>query len=158
MVDQQCNDEGLRELALFAGAGGGILGGQLLGWRTVCAVERDAQLTFWPRMLASHRLARYKLILNVVDIKHYGFPLERQTWVLTILGEGGGYLHTPTTKANWSAKSMQKHKCCQNSVQVFGKPTPENQEWMMGWPIGWTDLEPLETDKFQLWLQQHGKF
>jgi DNA (cytosine-5)-methyltransferase 1 len=31
----------LRELALFAGAGGGILGGLLLGWRTVCAVERD---------------------------------------------------------------------------------------------------------------------
>lgn len=32
-------DDGLRELALFAGAGGGILGGKLLGWRTVCAVE-----------------------------------------------------------------------------------------------------------------------
>jgi DNA (cytosine-5)-methyltransferase 1 len=32
----------LNELALFAGAGGGILGGKLLGWRTVCAVERDA--------------------------------------------------------------------------------------------------------------------
>ena len=31
--------ENLRELALFAGAGGGILGGHLLGWRTVCAVE-----------------------------------------------------------------------------------------------------------------------
>ncbi len=29
----------IRELALFAGAGGGILGGHLLGWRTVCAVE-----------------------------------------------------------------------------------------------------------------------
>ena len=29
----------LNELALFAGAGGGILGGKLLGWRTVCAVE-----------------------------------------------------------------------------------------------------------------------
>lgn len=39
---QQSTDEGLRELALFAGAGGGILGGHLLGWRTVCAVERDA--------------------------------------------------------------------------------------------------------------------
>lgn len=34
--------EPMRELALFAGAGGGILGGQLLGWRTVCAVEFDA--------------------------------------------------------------------------------------------------------------------
>lgn len=32
----------LHELALFAGAGGGILGGKLLGWRTVCAVEWDA--------------------------------------------------------------------------------------------------------------------
>ena len=31
----------MRELALFAGAGGGILGGLILGWRTVCAVEID---------------------------------------------------------------------------------------------------------------------
>jgi DNA (cytosine-5)-methyltransferase 1 len=31
----------MNELALFAGAGGGILGGKLLGWRTVCAVELD---------------------------------------------------------------------------------------------------------------------
>ena len=32
----------MNELALFAGAGGGILGGHLLGWRTVCAVEINA--------------------------------------------------------------------------------------------------------------------
>lgn len=32
----------LNELALFAGAGGGILGGHLLGWTTVVAVERNA--------------------------------------------------------------------------------------------------------------------
>ncbi len=32
----------IRELALFAGAGGGLLASRLLGWRTVCAVERDA--------------------------------------------------------------------------------------------------------------------
>lgn len=31
----------MNELALFAGAGGGILGGHLLGWRTICAVERE---------------------------------------------------------------------------------------------------------------------
>ena len=29
----------MNELALFAGAGGGILAGKMLGWRTVCAVE-----------------------------------------------------------------------------------------------------------------------
>lgn len=32
----------LNELALFAGAGGGILAGQLLGERTICAVELNA--------------------------------------------------------------------------------------------------------------------
>ena len=31
----------MNELALFAGAGG-VLGGKLLGWRTVCAVEYDS--------------------------------------------------------------------------------------------------------------------
>lgn len=36
------NTGGLNELALFAGAGGGILGSHLLGWNTICAVERDA--------------------------------------------------------------------------------------------------------------------
>lgn len=29
----------MRELVLFAGSGGGVLGGVILGWRTVCAVE-----------------------------------------------------------------------------------------------------------------------
>lgn len=33
---------------------------------------------------------------------------------------------------------------------------PEWVEWLMGWPIGHTDLKPLETDKFREWQQQHG--
>lgn len=39
-------EDHLNELALFAGAGGGILGGHLLGRRTVCAVE-------WERLTAA---------------------------------------------------------------------------------------------------------
>ncbi len=41
----------MNELALFAGAGGGILGGKLLGWNTVCAVEieRHARLVLLAR-------------------------------------------------------------------------------------------------------------
>jgi DNA (cytosine-5)-methyltransferase 1 len=42
MANKSSDDGTMRELALFAGAGGGILGGHLLGWRTVCAVEYDA--------------------------------------------------------------------------------------------------------------------
>jgi hypothetical protein len=37
-----------------------------------------------------------------------------------------------------------------------GHLNPEWVEWLMGWPQGWTDLAPLETDKFQEWQQQHG--
>lgn len=39
-----------------------------------------------------------------------------------------------------------------------GRLNPMWVEWLMGWPIGHTDLKPLETDKFLEWQQQHGKF
>jgi len=35
------SSEGLRELSLFSGAGGGLLGSRLLGFRTVCYVENN---------------------------------------------------------------------------------------------------------------------
>jgi len=41
MVTEQSTNR-LTEIALFAGAGGGILAGKLLGWRTICAVECNA--------------------------------------------------------------------------------------------------------------------
>jgi hypothetical protein len=33
------------------------------------------------------------------------------------------------------------------AAQVGGPLNPDWVEWLMGWPIGWTDLKPLETDK-----------
>jgi len=32
------------------------------------------------------------------------------------------------------------------------------EEWMMGWPTGWSALTPLGTDRFQSWQQQHSKY
>ena len=77
------------------------------------------------------------------------------TWVQIIFGTGFGYLHTPTCTANFAAPSMQKHPSCRNFVTVFGKPSPTNFEHLMGWPVGWTDLKPLEMDKFHSWQQSH---
>jgi len=40
------------------------------------------------------------------------------------------------------------------ATKKTGQLNPSWVEWLMGWPIGWTDLKPLETDKFrsvQLW-------
>ena len=31
--------------------------------------------------------------------------------------------------------------------QVGGQLNPPFPEWLMGWPLGWTDLKPLEMDK-----------
>lgn len=39
--------------------------------------------------------------------------------------------------------------------QIGGQLNPNWVEWLMGWPIGWTDLRPLETDKFLQWQHSH---
>lgn len=41
--------------------------------------------------------------------------------------------------------------------QLGGTLNPDWCEWFMGWPIGWTASEPLETDRFQQWLLGHGR-
>ena len=39
-----------------------------------------------------------------------------------------------------------------------GQLNPEWVEWLMGWPIGWTGLEPLAMDKYHEWRRQHGGY
>jgi DNA (cytosine-5)-methyltransferase 1 len=88
----------LNELALFAGAGGGILGGKLLGWRTVCAVERDA---YAAQVLAQRQndgiLAPFPIWSDVcsfdgkpwrgiVDVVSGGFPCQD----ISAAGKGAG--------------------------------------------------------------------
>jgi len=57
------------------------------------------------------------------------------------------------------------NKACKDKDEVRkmgagngGQLNPPWVEWLMGWPSGWTDLKPLETDRYQQWQQQHGTF
>lgn len=97
-MNELAHTQGLRELALFAGAGGGILGGHLLGWRTVCAVE----WADYPRrvLLARQRdgiLPRFPIWDDVqtfdgnpwrgrVDVVSGGFPCQD----ISAAGKGAG--------------------------------------------------------------------
>ena len=37
-----------------------------------------------------------------------------------------------------------------------GKLNPPWVEWLMGWPLGWTDLRASAMDRFQQWRRSHG--
>ena len=43
------------------------------------------------------------------------------------------------------------------ATHAGGKLNPTWVEWLMGWPLGWTDLKPLETDKSHCVQQQPGE-
>ena len=62
-------------------------------------------------------------------------------WVQRITGSASGWLPTPTAKANHEAPSMRKWPAYLAFQRWTGrKLTPELWEAMMGYPIGWTDL------------------
>ena len=98
MDDKSSTGEGLRELALFAGAGGGILGGKLLGWRTVCAVEReqypasvlaarqnDGTLEAFP-IWSDVRTFDGQPWRGLIDVVSGGFPCQD----ISVAGKGAG--------------------------------------------------------------------
>lgn len=89
----------LNELALFAGAGGGLLGSKLLGWRTLCAVElneyrrsiliqrqEDGIFDFFP-IWDDARTFNGRPFCGHVDIITGGFPCQPYSRAGTKLGE-----------------------------------------------------------------------
>ena len=82
-----------------------------------------------------------------------------------------GLWATPTVKGNYNKKGLSRHSGdgLATAVRLFelrarglGATTrlpplnPDWVDWLMGWPIGWTDCAAMATDKFQQWLLQHG--
>ena len=252
----------MNELALFAGAGGGILGGKLLGFRTVCAVEVDA---YCASVLAARqndghlepfpiwddvRTFDGKPWRGAVDVVSGGFPCQdissagkragidgarsglwrefariigevrpayafiensphlRTRGLEVVLGDLArlGYdarwgvvgadaagaphirkrmwIRATDADLRWqrdvafdekmAGASSVRHvdgKAVRQSEggrqgrtgprrwafeREVGGPLLEMREWMMGWPISWTALEPLETDRLRQWSRSFG--
>jgi hypothetical protein len=67
-----------------------------------------------------------------------------------ILLEENGYDHT--WRGERGAALLLKNRQWRNGR----KPNPKWIDWLMGWPVAWTLLMPLETDKYQQWCASHG--
>lgn len=96
-------------------------------------------------------------------------------WELTMSeprtgASASGYWRTPTPLASDGSKQQANSKVrhlrrAKFGVRVRSVPywilknynmrfTPTMSEWLMGYPISWTDSAPLATDKFRSWRQQ----
>ena len=67
---------------------------------------------------------------------------------------------TPTARDWRSGKASQATHDKNSrplSEQIGGSLNPTWVEWLMGWPIGWTDLKPWATDRCQPAPQQRGE-
>jgi len=95
--------------------------------------------------------------------KTHGGKSTRQTFQTPTAMEGAD------CGSKWDAlKKLDKGGRIQRQMATLQMPetiqteraqlNPGWVEWLMGWPIGWTDLKPLEMGKFQQWLNSHGRF
>ena len=81
-------------------------------------------------------------------------PLRKVTHLATAVR----YWLAPTSRDWRSGKSSQEtmdRNARPLRETIGGQLNPTWVEWLMGWPIGWTELKPLATDKFQSWRKQH---
>lgn len=76
----------------------------------------------------------------------------------TVCGWSGEMFATPQAR-DYRSGSLDRWNDPRRSRnlndQVGGLLNPMWEEWLMGWPIGWTELKPLAMDKFQEWQRQH---
>jgi hypothetical protein len=66
----------------------------------------------------------------------------------------------PTPTVNDSKNNNPPSQALRNTpplnVVVGGNMNPAWVEWLMGWPLGWTDLHVSATDRFRQWCASHG--
>jgi hypothetical protein len=93
---------------------------------------------------------------------------ELPEWVPPMNGTASGSVPTPVASMSKgsspgaltrkSGRSRARDRLDHYVMSIDGGPlSPEYAEWLMGWPIGLTDLKPLETDRFRQWQQLHGE-
>ena len=125
------------------------------------SVKYDPSSSSWR---TAHCLFQEDLPESSVTLPKWGMMRNGECWERTMSGQsieesGSGLWPTPTTPTGGgnAGGSGAANIAKRNGTYVPSSINPNLYEWLMGWPIGWTDLNPLAMDKFQRWLDLHGK-
>ena len=93
-----------------------------------------------------------------------GVAYRLTPWVPRTKETGSGSWHTPTASDSKGTCAGSKFSQRSHQFKVLSQgrfdsgsiyPNPTAYEALMGWPLGWTALEPLGTDRFHEWRRQH---
>jgi hypothetical protein len=77
-------------------------------------------------------------------------------WPTPTAGDSRGARNSTAIRKDSQSKHHEGTTLTDAAVPTGGKLNLMWVEWLMAWPIGWTDLDALGMDKFQSWQQQHG--
>ena len=67
-----------------------------------------------------------------------------------------GWGQTRQRQGNRYGKAVRENVAREKEAHGW-RPRINLLEWIMGWPIGWSALEPLEMARFRQWLLLHGR-
>lgn len=99
--------------------------------QSVAPITKETEYGFWPTPLRS---PRDSCLTMDAALQNQKLGTCRQTSLSCVVAE----------KENDAGRHIPD-----------GHLSPGWVEWLMGWPIGWTDLQPLAMDKFREWQRQH---
>lgn len=83
------------------------------------------------------------------------FPPHTPRYIADKKAQGHG-MRNLTDEIAAHAGVMEKSRLA--TTEHPGSLNPDFHLWLMGWPIGWTALEPLAMDKFHEWWSKHGNY
>lgn len=154
---------------------------QAPAWKANAVASGLSSLASWAKFdpgtstlkTAQHSLLEDSIASSVI-LPRSGLMLDGRCYPQTIAaprmrGSAPGSLPTPVK--SWGRRgpglsnNLDNLRCnlgttleCLAIVKAVGWRWPASfVDWMMGWPTQWSALKPLETAKFQSWLQLHGE-
>jgi hypothetical protein len=127
--------------------------------RTVqCSLFEDLNqsLQTWPRWgsMQNGECFQQPMWEQTISEKEYGL-LHKEIWPTPVTRD---YKDTGTKEALSRAKAKRSSPGVALIIgaELGGSLNPTFSEWLMGWPLEWTDLKPLVTDKSLCVPQQLG--